>query len=319
MSPELEKLQKDYVERAFGSFLHFSVGTFTDEEWAKPKRTDVATIFNPAELDTDQWADAAASAGMKYSVLTTKHHDGFALWETDIDALKPYSVLATEWHKKEKAAGRSGDIVKRYVESCRSRGIAPGFYFSIWDRTLDLSLKKTTDKRWATDFVKAQLTELLTKYGEIACIWTDGWLWFDLKEPGPVGYELVDYQEVYDHIKKLSPRTLLVENNHERNLQHSDIVGFERNVISMPPHSNQLPSEVCDTIRADNRWFYHPGDDDVKSVDFIVESLKACKERNTAYLLDLTPDRRGLIPESQVNRLKEVGKALEARGGVAKL
>lgn len=227
MAPSLEDLQKLYIERGFGMFLHFNLGTFTNEEWAKPGRKDVATIFNPSHLDTDQWADAAKAAGMKYAVLTTKHHDGFALWETSVPELQGYNVQLTDWYKAEKAAGRSGDIVRRYVDSFRSRGIAPGFYFSIWDRTAGLDNRKTSDKEWATQFVKNQLTELLTRYGEIPCIWTDGWKWYDSKIPNsPVGYDLVDYQEVYDHVKRLSPNTLLVENNHQKNLEHTDIVGF---------------------------------------------------------------------------------------------
>lgn len=254
---------------------------------------------------------------MKYAILTAKHHDGFALWESDVEELGGYSVKATEWYKREVAAGRSGDIVKRFVDSFRSRGLAPGLYLSIWDRTAGLSRKSTKDKKWATQFVKAQITQLLTRYGEIPVLWTDGWKWFDGEQPdGPVGYDLVDFREIYAHIKQISPNTLLMENNHEKNLVHTDIVGFERNVIQLPPSDNRLPSEVCDTLRADDKWFFHPeGNEDVKSVEFIVDSLRACKERNAAYLLDVTPDREGRIPEAQAARLRKVGQVLKKPEG----
>jgi alpha-L-fucosidase len=120
-NPTLPELQQQYVNRKLGMFLHFNMGTFTGEEWASPNRP-LAT-FNPTALNTDQWADAAVAAGMKYGVLTAKHHDGFALWDS---SRSTYDVFSTPWAAGQAAAQR--DIVQRYVNSFRSRGLAVGIY-----------------------------------------------------------------------------------------------------------------------------------------------------------------------------------------------
>ncbi|OPH59951.1 hypothetical protein BC351_18685 [Paenibacillus ferrarius] len=153
--------QKNYVDLRFGMFIHYNMGTYTDEEWATPGQNPLT--FNPTSVNTDQWADAAKSAKMKYALLTTKHHDGFALWPTKCGN---YNVMNSAYPR---------DIVKQYVDSMRSRGILPGLYYSIWDRQqgIDAGSVSRTD----LDFMKGQLTELLTNYGDIPMLIFDGWAW----------------------------------------------------------------------------------------------------------------------------------------------
>lgn len=287
----LGELQDDYVDQEFGMFLHFNMGTFTGEEWASPSQP--VDTFNPVGLDTDQWATAAVSAGMTYAVLTTKHHDGFALWDS---SQSTYDVASTTWYANAEAATPgSGDIVKRYADSFHTAGLNVCLYYSIWDKSngIDGTLSGTD----ATNYVKAELTELLTNYGTITCIWTDGWGWQG-------GYGYVDYTEVYNHIKTLSPATLLVENNHSES--NTDIRTWEQN---FPTAGNTFPSEASATIRADNKWFWSAGADNLKSVGNLISQRLTCNERSAAYLLDVTPNQSGQIPASQVTALGEIGAA----------
>jgi hypothetical protein len=286
----LAQLKDAYVDQGFGMFLHFNMGTFTGEEWASPSLA--VNTFNPVGLDTDQWAAAATSAGMEYAVLTTKHHDGLALWNT---SQSTYDVASTSWHAAEVTAGRNGDIVKRFADSFRAEGINVCLYYSIWDRSngIDGTLSGTA----ATAYVKAELTELLTNYGFITCIWTDGWGWQG-------GYNYVDYAEVYAHIKTLSPNTLLVENNHAEG--DGDIRTWEQ---ALPTPGYSFPSETSATIRADNKWFFSPGADNLKSVGNVLGQRFTSNDRSATFLLDVTPNQSGQIPASQVAALAQIGAA----------
>ncbi|MCE9612860.1 MAG: alpha-L-fucosidase [Lentisphaerae bacterium] len=286
----LPELQQDYVDHKFGQFVHFNMGTFTGEEWASPNRP--INTFAPTALDPDQWAAAAQSAGMTYGVLTAKHHDGFALWDT---ALSSYDVASTVWFGSQ-PAGR-GDIVRRFADAYRARGLKVGLYYSIWDRSNGID-GSTLSSRQATDYVKAELTDLLSHYGPIHVIWTDGWGW-------KAWHAYVIYQEVYDHIKALSPTTLLVENNHTA--VNTDIRTYEQ--TPLPPAGNAFPAELCATIRADGKWFWSAGADATKSVDLVLGQRDVANARLAAYLLDVTPDTRGLIPDSQVAVLSALGVA----------
>lgn len=282
--PALVALQQAYVAQEFGMFLHFNMGTYTGEEWASPNQP--VNTFAPTALDTDQWATAAKGAGMKYGVLTTKHHDGFALWDT---SQSTYDVAATSWYAAQ--APGQGDIVKRYADSFRAQGLKVGFYYSIWDRSNGID-GTTLTSRQATDYVKAELTELLSNYGPIHVIWTDGWGWKDW-------HDYVLYSEIYDHIKALSPTTLLVENNHTA--VNTDIRTYEQ--TPLPPEDNLFPAELCATIRADGKWFWSAGADSTKSVEVLMAQRETSNARHASYLLDVTPNSSGVVPVSQVNVL----------------
>jgi alpha-L-fucosidase len=280
-------LQTEYLKMKYGMFLHFNMSTFTNEEWATIGQSP--SRFNPAKLDCGQWADAAKAAGMKYMVLTTKHCDGFCLWPS---AVSQYGVKNSSWKN-----GR-GDVVREFVDSARSRGIEVGFYYSIWDQT------NGND----TAFIKQQLTELLTQYGDIRLLWFDGWGW-------QVGYSAVPYQSIYDHVKSLQPNCLIEENNHLKALDRTEIVLFEMGWYSdgMPPDGNKLPAEIAGTINAAGDWFYHPATAcKMKSTEQLATTLLLANGRNANLLLDLSPDTTGLIPQCQVDRIKEVKAYLDS-------
>jgi len=147
--------QLDWFDVGFYAFIHFGVNTFTDREWGLGNEDE--GIFNPQKLNCDQWVAAAKSAGMKGLILTAKHHDGFCLWPSKF----------TEHSVKNSPIKR--DIVREAADACRRGGIKFGFYLSPWDRN-----SKYYGTEEYNDYFCNQLTELLTGYGDIFCVWFDG-------------------------------------------------------------------------------------------------------------------------------------------------
>lgn len=295
----LDSVKKAYVDLKFGMFYHFNMSTFdrcccgtkcltVSGEWGKGKDVAPAALFRPGKLDCGQWADAAKAAGCKYMVLTTKHHDGFCLWPTKF----------TEYCVRNAAC--TTDVVRQFCDSARSRGMRVGFYYSIRDLSNGTSLS----------FIKGQLTELLTNYGsDILCIWFDGWGW-------DAGYIAVPYDTVRNCIKRAQSNCLIVENNHEFTTTHSEMLEWEMPIDGAPPLNNTRYGEGNEPIRyssgsKERCWFWHPElNCDLMTAQTIVDHLKANNTGTAAYLLDLTPDTLGLIPQCQVDRMKEVGTLL---------
>lgn len=152
------KAQQDWMDLKFGMFIHFGINTYYDKEWSDGT-LDLAA-YNPTELDTDQWCRVAKEAGMNYIVLVTKHHDGFCLWPTKYT---DYSVANTS---------NPTDVVGELARSAKKYGLKLGLYYSSWDRR-----EKSHDEdeyRYVNSFMKGQLEELLTNYGEVCELWFDG-------------------------------------------------------------------------------------------------------------------------------------------------
>ena len=149
--------KQQWMDLGFGMFIHFSINTYYDKEWSDG--TLDPKDFDPKELDTDQWCKVAAKAGMKYVVIVTKHHDGFCMWPTKFT---DYSTLSTPF---------KSDYLKMVVTSARKYGLKVGLYYSLWDRH-----EKSHDVNEAqyVEFMKNQIHELLTNYGEICEFWFDG-------------------------------------------------------------------------------------------------------------------------------------------------
>lgn len=286
--------KSNYTAMKFGIIFHFNMSTFDRTvcekcysvagEWGLGQTSTPAAEFNPTSLDCGQWADAAKAAGAKYMVLTVKHHDGFCLWPSKYTE---YSV---------KNAGVKTDVVKEFVDSARSRGMKVGFYYSIRDLT----------NGYSTPFIKNQLSELLSNYGEVTCMWFDGWGW------GP-GYTAVPYDAIKTYIKSIQPNCLIVENNHEYNTTHSEIIEYEMPIDGPVASNNILPAEGVDPIRLQTAqyaplWFYHPlGNCEIQPPENIVDKIQQCNSRHANYLLDLTPDTTGRIPQCQVECMHSVG------------
>ncbi|MBI2408865.1 MAG: alpha-L-fucosidase [Gemmatimonadetes bacterium] len=301
----------------FALFLHFGVNTFTDREWGDG-REDPA-IFNPAALDVRQWARVARDAGARCLILTAKHHDGFCLWPTRTSR---HSVASSPWK-----SGR-GDLVRECVDAAREFGLRAGLYCSPWDRNAPVY----GDSPRYNDLYIAQLTELLTQYGDIAEVWFDG-----ANGEGPNGRKQVyDWPRIWGTVRRLQPNAVMFSDagpdvrwiGNEtgsagdpnwstvnpaivtapgvdgpeiiRSLQHGD-----------PDGTVWRPGETDVSIRPG--WFYHAAEDaKVKSVVALMSIWFSSVGRNSKLLLNVPPNRDGLIADADAQRLREFRVARDA-------
>jgi hypothetical protein len=289
-------LQNAYVAQKFGMFIHFNMSTFARYQYNTPGGewelgNEDENLFNPTSLNLGQWADVAKSAHCKYVVLTAKHHGGFCIWPSNGPwSKKPHGITQSAWYQQN---GKR-DILKEFVDSVRSRGMEPGFYYSVRDATNPPTLP----------MVLGQLTELLTNYGDIKVIWFDGWGWY-------VGYFQIPYAPVANLVhelnEKLGHHTIISENNHQKALWNTEIVQYEIPIDGPPLTGNTLPSEGNEPLRLDNCWFWHPMDTELKNSQFVLNRISSANAVNATYLLDLTPDTTGLIPQDQVQAMNDIG------------
>ena len=310
--PPLSDQQRDFMTWRFGMFVHFNIGTFADLDWAGGYEDP--DLFNPTKLDCGQWADAAKAAGMTYMVLTVKHTEGIALY--------PSAVTTHDITLFKKFRNGRGDIVREFVDACRSRGLKVGLYYCFPGDFSDEAHHNAPPPgkpnlhglppEAAGDyagFIKRQLAEILRNYGPIDLLWIDQYA---------NKYTGARWPEIQAFVRSLQPHCVVLANNAD-NLRDSDVLGYEYPWRGeMPPPGNTLPAEVCDTIQTGQRWFWtevrQPSD--LQPAAQIVKTLRACNQRNANYLLDVPPDRDGLISGPQLARLREVG-ALVRSGAAA--
>ncbi|MEK6250097.1 MAG: alpha-L-fucosidase, partial [Planctomycetales bacterium] len=242
----IESLREDFLSWKFGMFIHFNVATFHNRQGGNGYE-DPAT-FKPDKLDCNQWAETAVSAGMKYAVLTVKHSGGWCLWDSKLT--KTHAMSAFTNYKNGK-----GDIAREFVDACRKHGLKVGFYYCLpfgregpnWRNCLPPEAKDDP-----VSFIKKQLTELLTNYGQIDI------LWFDQNQ-----VNLRDHwQDIKKHVKSIQPNCIVIANN-SHDFKDTDIHGYEypllkqrKNPNMLPPADNKNPAEVCDKFG--RRWFWMP-------------------------------------------------------------
>ena len=312
--------QLAWHELEFYGFIHFSINTFTDKEWGYGDESPA--LFDPSALDARQWARTARDAGMKGLILTAKHHDGFALWPSRFTT---HSVKNSPW----KNGG--GDVVGDLARACREYGLKFGVYLSPWDRNhADYGTPAYLE------YYRNQLRELLTGYGPTFEVWFDGANGGDGYYGGARERRKIDGATYYDWpatwalVRELQPDAVMFSD------AGPDIrwVGNERgyafdtswNPINLtglyPGHptytrvaagsadgTSWVPPEVDVSIRPG--WFYHPAEDDkVKTVDKLTQIYEESVGRGTNLLLNIPPDRRGLIPEVDAERLREFGRRI---------
>ncbi|MGC0336357.1 RICIN domain-containing protein [Streptomyces sp. SLBN-8D4] len=291
----LEKL----VNMRFGMFNHFNLGTFTNQEWAAPNQSP--TLFAPTAVDCAQWADAAAAAKMSYGILTTKHHDGFALWPS---AYGTQNVANSSYKH---------DVVKAYCDAFRAKGLKVGLYYSIWDRTFGVQAwesrhtgvgLQTTDAIQPSDmtFILGQITELLTNYGTVDLFVTDGYGW-------QMGQQAVSYQRIREHVKSLQPDIVMIDHGALSVPFLGDAIYFEEPLGVSSPAGNTYASTQGQTIS--NGWFWHPATPttDPMSKASILSHLADLEPKYTSFILNCPPNRDGRLDTNIVNRLAEVGAA----------
>lgn len=302
--------QMEFQEWEFGIFLHFGIRTYYEghRDWDGEQMP--AEVFNPEKLDCDQWIKTAKNAGMNYSVFVAKHHDGFANWPSKYT---DYSVASTPWK------GGKGDVVLEYVNACRKYGMRTGIYYSPADASLEKTVKSGKEY---DDYFIGQIGELLTGYGKIDVLWFDGC--------GSEGHRY-DWKRIMAEIRKMQPEILIF------NMGDPDFrwVGNEAgiapspcwNVVDSVPFSILtdkkehlgeegfcwLPAECDCRMRLEN-WFYSEKDENtVKSLDELMGIYYYSVGRGANLLLNIGPDRRGLLPELDTQRLTEFGEEIKRR------
>lgn len=302
---DLRTLQQQFVDLKFGMFIHFNIPTFMSDDWADPDASPA--IFNPVKLDCNQWAEAAKAAKMRYGCLTTKHHSGFCIWDTKTT---DYNVMNSPLKR---------DVVKEYVEAFRKQGLKTMLYYSILDTHHKLRPGFITKAH--VDMVKAQLTELLTNYGEITAIIIDGWdaPW------SRISYEKVPFQEIYRLIKRLQPDCLVMDLNAAKYpkeaLFYTDIKSYEQNAGQhISKDSNQLPALSCLPINKSWFWKKEFPTSPVKDPSVIVkDNLEPFNQAYCNFILNVAPNRDGLIDPNAVEGLKQIGTLWKNKAVVPKL
>ncbi len=280
----------NFLNNRFGMFIHYNMGTIHAEQWAKPHHDPKS--FNPQSLDCKQWARGAKSAKMEYAVFTTKHHDGFCLWDS---AVTEYDVASSSY---------KGDIVRSYVDAFRAEGIKVGLYFSVWDRTQ--GVEKGAVSPADIEFTKSQLTELLTNYGAIECIVIDGWGSIWGRSPT---FEDIPFATLADHVHKLQPNCLVINHSCKTDRSVTQLVHYEATHGQHCPYDNTIPSQQGPTLQP--AWFWEKGYEklDLRPLDTILSELDFCNSRCANYLLNAAPNRDGLMDDNVMKRLAEVGAA----------
>lgn len=273
-------------------FCHFGVNTFTDREWGDGQEAE--SLFNPTDLDCNQWAQAAKKGGFKLMILTAKHHDGFCLWPS---AQTDHCVKKAPWKNGE------GDVVREFVDACRAEDLKVGLYLSPWDRH---EACYGTDAY--NDYFCKQLTELLSNYGKIDEVWFDG-----ACGEGPNGKKQVyDWKRYFALIRQLQPKALIAISGPDIRWVGNES-GFARegesSVRTRDGQPVWYPAECDVSIRPG--WFYHEKEDGkVKSIEHLMDIYFKSVGRNSVLLLNVPPDRRGRFAEPDVKRLNEFGETV---------
>lgn len=302
--------QITWQDMGMSIFVHFGVNTFTDKEWGDG--TENPNTFNPSEAyNPDEWVREFRDAGFKQVVLTAKHHDGFCLWPS---AYTDHDVASSTWKDGK------GDVVKDVADACEKYGLKFGVYLSPWDRH-----EKTFGTGSGYDtFYKNQLTELLENYGTISEVWWDG---------AGSQHQTYDYKGWHDLVRSKQPNTVIFGCFGFANYADIHWIGNEHGYAGEPnwamlnpqviavedtnilPHgqldgSKWIPGEADVSIRPG--WFYHASQDSkVKSLSKLVDIYLSSIGHNAGLLLNVPPDRRGLIHENDVQRLKEFKKWID--------
>ena len=313
------KAREWFQNARFGMFIHWGVySVLGDGEWVMNQRKmtvaeyeKLAPQFNPTEFDAAAWVALAKAAGMKYITITSKHHDGFAMWGTKQNH---WNIVDATPYKK--------DVLKMLADECHRQGIKLFFYHSQLDwHNTDYFPRGNTGKTTGRpesgnfdrylDFMDNQLRELLTGYGDIAGIWFDG-MWDKPK----ANWRL---DRTYGLIHSLQPAALIGSNHHLLPFPGEDFQMFEKD---LPGHKTaefnstsevgQLPLETCDTIN--NAWGYNKNDKHFKSTSQLIQYLARAAGYNGNFLLNIGPMPSGKIQPEFVERLHGISRWLEHNG-----
>ena len=317
-SPTADNLRsrEEFSNARFGIFLHWGIySMFGQGEWylngcgaTHDEYAKAAGGFYPASFNAAEWVSAFKAAGAKYICFTTRHHDGFSMFDTEYS---PYNIMDATPFKR--------DIVKELADECHKQGLRIHFYYSLvdWGREdypAGHSGRRTGKDHSKSDwksyykFMNDQLTELLTNYGEVGAIWFDG-VWDHESDAEPFDWELMP---MYDHIHSLQSGCLVINNHHLNPMPGEDAQVFERDLpgenkggYSGNMSISSLPLETCETMNG--IWGYRVADQNYKSLDEIVRMLVGAAGKGANLLLNIGPQPDGRLPQTALERLSEIG------------
>ena len=308
--------RQEFADSKLGIFIHWGIySMFAQGEWYmtnagidNKEYAKAASAFYPINFDAKEWVSAIKEAGAKYICFTSRHHDGFSMWDT---GQSPYNIVDATPFKR--------DVIKELAEECRKQGIKLHFYYSHIDWTRNDYPAGRTGRNTGKDLTKAdwpsyyafmnrQLTELLTNYGEIGAIWFDGW-WDHDRDSIPFDWQL---KEQYALIHRLQPNCLVGNNHHQTPFEGEDIQIFERDL----PGENKaglsgqavsrLPLETCQTMNG--MWGYKIIDQNYKSPETLIRYLVSTSGKGANLLLNIGPQPNGELPAAALDRLKALGE-----------
>ncbi len=340
--PVPNKKQIAWQKAELGVLISYDLHVFDGKRYgqAMNRLTPVPdyNIFNPSQLDAEQWVLAAKAAGAKFAIITATHETGFAIYQSDVN---PYCMKAIKWRDGK------GDIVKEFVDACRKHGILPGIYVGIrWnsllgahDFVIDGSGKmKELRQAYYNKMVEGMVKEICTNYGELFEIWFDG----------GAGDTALGAPNVLPIVQKYQPNCLFYWS---AQLSEARWGGSESGTVGYPcwsnfPYPSMMMGQFPEIRKNDfhlakhgdstgsyylpamsdaplrgykgrHEWFWEPGDDDhLFPVNALVNMYEKSVGRNSTLILGLTPDTAGLIPAGDVARLKEFGDAVQAKYGM---
>ncbi len=329
---EREKRTEWFMNDRFGMFIHWGLYAIpgrgewvqSDEQITQDEYAKYFDEWNPVHYDAKKWAKIAKSAGMKYAVLTTKHHEGFCLFDSKYTEFKSTNTKCKR------------DLVREFVDAFREEGLKVGFYYSLLDwhhpdypaygdmyhpdrNNESYKGKEYNFDRYLT-YMHNQVRELMTNYGEIDL------LWFDFSYKGHMGDDWKG-KELIKMIRTLQPDIVMNGRLEANGESYGSVMTDEPNVFSgdfacpemiIPPKGLRTPSgrkipwEACFTLN--NNWGYTPMDRHYKISEQIIKKLVECTSKNGNMLINVSPTAKGDIPKWQLEVLKEVGEWLEFNG-----
>ena len=336
--PKPNKQQLAWQQAELVAVFHYDLHVFDDKQYnqAYNRITPIEdiNIFNPEQLDTDQWIRSVKAMGAKIAILTATHETGFALYQSDVN---PYSMKALKWRDGK------GDIVRDFVNSCRKYGVKPGIYIGIrWNSFLgvhdfmmpnDGSKFQENRQTFYNKMCEGMTEELMSRYGDLAIVWYDG---------GGHGPELGG-ADILPIVEKYQKDIIFYHNSQRADIRWG---GSETGTVSYPcwgtftfPYSHSqnqelifkddfhllktgdpngkyyMPAMSDAPLRGYNgrhEWFWEPGDEEhVFPLDNLMDMYYRSVGRNSTLILGITPDPSGLVPLEDSKRLAEFGRAVE--------
>jgi alpha-L-fucosidase len=291
------QLQDEFRKLKFGMFIHYNMATYKNVEWVEGYHSPAD--FNPGveTIDTDAWADAAVSAGMKYGVLTVKHVAGFCLWDSRYTT---YDVMHPDCLYKK-------DLVAQFINSFESRGLKVGLYYCWRHPGFDKGKNKgkfkvlppecdtaTHSLEAQIEFQKKQIAELVEKYPDVFYIWNDA-----------LDDRIVTAGEARAFVRSLRPDIIASSNWWDWGKKGTPFVDIAVKEMRHFPEHNTAPGETC--WKLERAWFWKEGAR-AMTAEQALDLLVKVNSRNSNFLLNVGPDRNGKIVESSLNTLAEIGK-----------